>query len=163
MIHGTTLGMTPGIMATATDGAGATDGIALITMATTVGVIPTIVTVGAILTITDGATHAITATTVMPALAITASIVIQQAVVEGTDMPATEALVVTTTAMGSMAHTTHVPGTTTPHGVTELRACRHTLLARLAVEASAVAVVVEASAVVVAAEAAEAISEGDKV
>lgn len=77
MIHGTTLGMTPGTMATATDGAGATDGIALITMATTVGVIPTIVTVGAILTITDGATHAITATTVMPALAITASTAIQ--------------------------------------------------------------------------------------
>jgi hypothetical protein len=99
----------------------------------------------------------------MPALAITASTVIQQAVVEGTDMPATEALVAITTAMGSMAHTTHAPGTTTPHGVMELRACRHTLLVASAVEASAVAVVAEASAEAVAAEAAEAISEEDKV
>ena len=79
------------------------------------------------------------------------------------DMPATEALVAITTAMGSMAHTTHVPGTTTPHGVTELRTCRHALLVASVEVASAVAVVVEASAVAVAAEAAEAISEGDKV
>ena len=79
------------------------------------------------------------------------------------DMPATEALVAITTAMGSMAHTTHAPGTTTPHGVMELRTCRHALLVASVVVASVEAVVAEASVEAVAAEAAEAISEEDKV
>ena len=65
-------------------------------------------------------------------------------------MPATEARVAITIAMGSMAHTTHVPGTTTPHGVMELRTCRHALLVASVEVASAVAVVAEEVSAVVA-------------